>query len=102
MFEKGKYDGLFNSIVFTFKLENAYLTNLVKCGLNKDNKHKTISQGEYEEKCIETCFGNVLLKEIEALKPKVVFCFGSNVNRIFLEKYKKGTTILLPHPARCN
>lgn len=101
-FKGGQYGGLFNSIIFTFKLKNAYLTNLVKCGLNnKEGKYKGIE--EYNPECKSTCYENILLKEIDIIKPKVVFCFGSKVFDYLWEQYPNNpfpwTVVSLPHPA---
>lgn len=100
-FKGGKYGSLFNSIIFTFKLKNAYLTNLVKCGLNNDkNNFKGIN--EYDWNAVQHCFENFLRKEIEIIKPKVVFCFGSNVYGKLNYLYQDNAPFLifgLPHPA---
>jgi hypothetical protein len=99
-FRGGRYGSLFNSIIFTFKLKNAYLTNLVKCGLNNDsNNYKGVK--DYNFACIQTCFENILLKELEVIKPKVVFCFGSNVENYFKKLYPNPPFLVvgLPHPA---
>ncbi len=101
---KGRvYGSLFNSIIFTFRLKNAYLTNLVKCGLNDANDgFKGI--GKYSTESIDTCYENILLKEIEIVKPKVIFCFGSKVYNFLYRKYFDEKfpwiVISLPHPAR--
>ena len=85
-FKGGKYGTLFNSIVFTFKLKNAYLTNLVKCGLNNaDNNYKGIN--EYSWTTLQTCVESFLLKEMEIIKPKIVFCFGSSVENKLWDLY---------------
>jgi hypothetical protein len=96
------YGTLFNSIIFTFKLRNAYLTNFVKCGLNNDNNQfKGIK--EYNYSSVTNCFENYLMKELEIVKPKVVFCFGSsvinNLNDMYPDDYPF-TVVGLPHPAR--
>lgn len=100
-FKGGRYGSLFNSIIFTFELKNAYLTNLVKCGLNSpDNRYKGIK--EYDYNCLQTCVKNILLKEIDILQPKIVFCFGSNVESYFEDLYPDDYPFLvvgLPHPA---
>ncbi len=96
------YGPLFNSIVFTFKLRNAYLTNFVKCGLNNaNNQFKGIR--EYNYASVSTCFENYLLKEIEIIKPKVIFCFGSTVLNYLDDMYPDNYPFIvvgLPHPAR--
>lgn len=99
---KGRtYGTLFNSLIFTFKLRNAYLTNLVKCGLNNDNEeYRGIYKYNYE--CVSTCYENYLSKEIELVDPKVVFCFGSSVYDHFYDLYPDDfpfPVITLPHPA---
>ena len=102
-FKGGVYGSLFNSIIFTFKLRNGYLTNLVKCGLN-DNNDGFKGIGDYNTECINTCYNSFLLKEIEIVKPKVIFCFGSKVYNYLLSKYSDEKfpwiVISLPHPAR--
>jgi len=98
-----KYGTLINSIIFTFKLRNAYLTNLVKCGLNDlNNNYKPFD--EYNPETIKTCYENFLIKEIEILKPKVIFCFGNKVYNFLWGQYPDDpfpwVVIPLPHPAR--
>lgn len=101
-FRGGAYGKLFNSLIFTFKLRNAYFTNLVKCGLNnsKDN-YKGID--DYNPDCLKTCYENFLLKEIEIIKPKLIFCFGSKVYDFLWRQYADEpfpwTVVSLPHPA---
>jgi hypothetical protein len=100
-FRASRYGLLFNSLVFTFKLKNAYLTNLVKCGLNnQENGYKGIES--YNPACISTCFDNFLSKEIEMVSPKVVFCFGTSVLnklRVLYAGELPFQVIGLPHPA---
>lgn len=102
-FKGGEYGALFNSIVFTFKLKNAYLTNLVKCGLNDENdQYKGI--GHYDPECVKTCYESFLLREIGIVKPKVIFCFGSKVYDFLWRQFEEDdfpwVVISLPHPAR--
>jgi len=104
-FEKFKgmtYGSLINNVLFTFKLKNTYLTNLVKCGLN-DSKAKFKGLKDYDRNCLKTCFENVLSEEMNIVKPKVVFTFGSEVYKKFnwLIKNKGFDFIIvsLPHPA---
>jgi len=100
---KGRaYGKLFNSIIFTFKLRNAYLTNFVKCGMNNDEGNYK-SMKNYDRETIQTCFENYLLKEIEITKPKIIFCFGSTVEEYLSEMYSEEHSfeiVGLPHPAR--
>jgi hypothetical protein len=102
-FKGGTYGTLFKSIIFTFKLRNAYLTNLIKCGLNDTNdNYKPLS--DYDPKAIKTCYDSYLKKEIEYIDPKVIFCFGSKVYKFLWEQYATEKfpwiVIDLPHPAR--
>ena len=92
---KGRtYGDLVESAILTFKLKNAYLTNLVKCGLNDRGI------GSISEECIENCIKEYLAREIEIVNPKVIFTFGSNgyyyVDKFFGGEYK---IVGLPHPA---
>ena len=100
-FKGAEYGRLFNSIIFTFELKNAYLTNFVKCGLNnKDGFYRGIN--EYNQDCIKNCFNKYFLKEINLLKPKIVFCFGSNPEKYLWNLYPEEYVFMvigLPHPA---
>jgi len=102
-FRGARYGTLFNSIVFTFKLRNAYLTNLVKCGLN-NIAGKFEGFQKYNPETIKTCYENFLTNEIEIINPKIIFCFGSNVYRYLYQQYSNEKfpwiVISLPHPAR--
>lgn len=112
-FSSRKYGEFFNSFAHTFKLKNAYMTNLVKCGMLKnsdDSKYGNLD--EFPAKCISMCFKEIFLKEVEALKPKVIFTLSSKVynyltanKRLNEIKGVKGCESLdivaLPHPARC-
>lgn len=101
-FSRGEYGLLFKSIVFTFRLKNAYLTNLVKCGLNNSaGAFKGFK--EYDPLAIETCYENFLEKEIQMFQPKIIFCFGANVYNYIWYKYEDDEfpwiVMPLPHPA---
>lgn len=112
-FSSRKYGELFNSFVHTFKLKNAYMTNLVKCGMLKnsdDSKYGNLDK--FPSECKNNCFENIFLEEVERLKPKVIFTLSSKVynyltanKRLNEIKGVKGCESLdivaLPHPARC-
>lgn len=111
-FSSRKYGEFFNSFVHTFKLKNAYMTNLVKCGMLKnsdDSKYGNLD--EFPAKCKNNCFENIFLEEVEALKPKVIFTLSSKVYNYLnggkvIEKIEKKLgakpyIVTLPHPARC-
>lgn len=111
-----EYGGMVYSLISMFKLGNAYITNLVKCGMNdKDNKY--LDTNYYSESCIENCVEKHLLKEIKALiinevtnakKRLVVFAFGkrtydliknAGLNELFKQLDVEPTVCLMPHPA---
>lgn len=99
-FTGGQYGDLVFSMINFFKLKNAYITNLVKCGMNnKDGDYAGIQS--FSRECIENCYKNFLNKEIDILKPRVVFTFGSNVDNWtrYLTKDQNLKIINLPHPA---
>lgn len=98
------YGKLFNSVVNTFKLENAYMTNFVKCGKQKNTNFIRVK--DYSSKEKNTCFENYLLKEIEILQPKVIFSLGKDVFDLLNKRKEKIENaidyqplfIKLPHP----
>ncbi len=112
-FSSRKYGEFFNSFVHTFKLKNAYMTNLVKCGMLKDSDHNEYGNlDKFPSECKNNCFENIFLEEVKALKPKVIFTLSSKVynyltanKRLNEIKGVKGCESLdivaLPHPARC-
>lgn len=111
-FSSKKYGDFFNSFVHTFKLKNAYMTNLVKCGmLKKSDNNKYGNLDKFPSECKNKCIENIFLNEVEALKPKVIFTLSSKVYNYLNEKKvikrieeKLGTKpyiVTLPHPARC-
>lgn len=101
-FNGREYGGLFLSIMFTFRLKNAYMTNLVKCGMNsEDGQDFQPGLRAFQPDCVRTCMGRYLMREIEALNPKLVFTFGADVYGQVLSLVGKGlSTYQLPHPAR--
>jgi hypothetical protein len=73
----------------------------VKCGLNnEDDDYKGIEH--YNPDCVYTCVENFLYKEVEIIRPKVVFCFGTKVTQALEDYYPEDFTfniVTLPHPA---
>lgn len=107
-FSSKKYGQFFNSLVHTFKLKNAYMTNFIKCGL-LDNNGNFGQFDAFSDSCKNNCFENILLEEIKIIKPKVIFVFSTNVCNFLIEHMdkikeklgnKKPFIIQLPHPAR--
>ena len=110
-FSSKKYGEFFNSFVHTFKLKNAYMTNLVKCGMLNSDHDKYANLDKFPAKCKNNCFDNIFLEEVERLKPKVIFTLSSKVYNYLnggkvIEKIEKKLgakpyIVALPYPARC-
>jgi hypothetical protein len=105
----GLYGELILSILLTFRLNNAYVTNLVKCGMNApDGRSPPPGINAFNPGCVSNCYKQFLKKEIAILKPKVIFAFGSAVrDRIDglwraspVERLNAPVIQVLPHPAR--
>lgn len=99
-FRGGEYGEFVASAIVTFRLANAYMTNLVKCGLNnpQDDTYKGI--GWYHSECIKCCYENYLKEEISIVQPKVIFTFGTKVYNFVSELTGGSVKIVgLPHPA---
>lgn len=99
-FNLQEYGRLFISIINTFKLKNAYFTNLVKCSMN-NNKGEFINITNYNEDVIQNCYKTILSEEIEALQPKIIFTIGQNTSAMFRSLYVQSPIpiISIPHPA---
>ena len=115
-----EYGDMVASLIVQFKLANAYLTNIVKCGMSdaeyKEDEEKNSlietsakSTWEYQPKCIKTCMEKVLKKEVQALLQKeeriTVFAFGGRVYQLAGEFFRncefreQVRLFKLPHPA---
>lgn len=94
------YGEFFASAIVTFKLANAYLTNLVKCGMNDADGNSYKSTDEYNPKCIKNCYDNFLQHEINIMNPKVIFAFGKTVYEALQARLNNIPLVKLPHPAR--
>jgi hypothetical protein len=101
-FQGREYGGLFLSIMFTFRLKNAYITNLVKCGMNsEDGQQYQPGLQAFSLACVETCKERYLRRELEALRPKLVLTLGSDVHGQILSLIGDNIPACqLPHPAR--
>lgn len=124
-FAGGEYGKLIASAIMSFRLKNAYMTNLVKCGLNKDTdkekkNYKNLSA--YNPKCIRTCCEKYMQEEMKIIHPKVIFAFGkntfdkleANARACWLECWERNSyyakaqlkdkqkvyIVKMPHPAR--
>lgn len=115
--KQGYYGDMVYSLICKNKLANAYLTNVVKCGMNKiwmeDGKSKDAYLGTwwYQDQCKKNCAINVLSEEIKRLvcgqKKLIVFTFGNNayylakdlLQNLDLFRAFDKRLILLPHPS---
>lgn len=112
----GSYGQMVFSLIKQYKLANAYVTNIVKCGMSNVNdkdakKEIALNTDYYKEACIKKCIDNVLKNEINGLlgedsKEIIVFAFGNRTYKLFHNamKYleledKKIYLAHLPHPA---
>ena len=104
-FKGGTYGDFVLSAICTFRLKNAYVTNLVKCGLNPDDGQQFRGLAYYQPGCIDTCVRRYLQREIEIFKPRVIFAVGAKVFKCigeWLQSISRDEVPLhqLPHPAR--
>ena len=119
--KQGKYGEMVYALITNNKLANAYLTNIVKCGMNKrwkdDNgefQDDYLGTYWYQTKCKKLCGETNLAKEVSALvKGKdelIVFAFGNNAyyfakdflqncNNKVIRNIKNKQLVLLPHPS---
>lgn len=89
-----KYGELICATILHYKLKNAYVTNLVKCGTDSGDNLKN-----YSEKIIDNCINTIFMKEYEAIMPEVIFAFSKSVYRKLKELPIKSSVEYLPHPA---
>lgn len=92
IYKKGKYNEMLASIIYHYKLANAYVTNAVKCGFQKNNGD-FMKTKEYSKKCIDNCLYKILYKELECItsqfKDKVtIICFGRAAEKLVLRFLK--------------
>lgn len=88
---QSKYGEMIMSLICQYELANAYVTNIVKCGLsdakyckeekNNVKENEALNLIHYTNKCKRMCVENIFLKEIQALrnkkdKPVIIFAFG--------------------------
>lgn len=104
-YKQGCYGELIACLIKSFKLANAYMTNIVKCGMNTDDGKKYLGTEYYHEECIKNCINNVLKKEIEILNAKkeklIIFAFSKRVYNLAVQYLDIGNyeICLMPHPA---
>lgn len=110
-YRQGCYGGLVASLIKTFRLGNAYMTNFVKCAMNDAEGKRYLGTAEYDNECIATCFKKILYREVEILtdgfdRDIVVFAFSQRVYDLAQQYFGgvqdlqgKYTLCLMPHPA---
>lgn len=118
--KQGYYGEMAYALICKYKLANAYLTNIVKCGMNfrKEEEGKVVNDGYlgtwwYQNDCKINCVEKVLSKEVKALTDNydrlIVFAFGNNAYWL-AKDYLQNTRdedvqklniqlSLLPHPS---
>ena len=91
------------SAMLTFRLANAYMTNLVKCGLsNREARSRGISH--YKDETVVNCYFEFLQREIQAMAPRIIFAIGPMVAKWVTCLAKDNYAVQqLPHPVdrRC-
>jgi len=107
-FHGKQYGEFFTSVVFTFKLKNMYITDFIKCGMNDDGENNFKHISDYKPECIKNCLEKYFYKEIQLVKPKIIFCLGAvSYNKIknkYFSEIKKRLEVdklivkKLPHP----
>lgn len=105
-FVQKEYGWMIYSVIRTFNIANAYVTNMVKCGIGNLNSYLTTDK--YNPDIVKKCIETHLQREINALrggdsdKQVTIFAFGQNVYDK-LDQFKwilgKCDIHILPHPA---
>ena len=120
-YRQGKYGEMVYALICEHKLANAYLTNVVKCGMNGYIEDKKGNEKEsylgtwwYTNSSKQKCIENHLAREIKALvgtdNELIVFAFGNNAYNLandFLAntedseiiKIANKRIVMLPHPS---
>ena len=106
-FVNKEYGWMVYSAIRTFKIANAYVTNMVKCGKCNDKKGY-LTTDEYDASDINNCIEKILVKEIDAVRGEdpeqsvILFAFGDRVYDKLKDKkncFGKCNIYKLPHPA---
>ncbi len=115
---QGEYGQMVYALICKYKLANAYLTNIIKCGMNNKNDPNFKSEGYlgtwwYKDECKRTCINEILNKEIQMLcngyNRIKVFAFGSNAYWLAKDYFQNSSSkilenldiqlVQLPHPS---
>ncbi len=107
-----EYGRMIYSLLKTFKIANAYVTNLVKCGI-ASCLSDFVNTDYYNNEIVDTCIEKHFKKEINALRNDdnqqniIIFAFGERVYYKLKEIIKSNKDLnltlsslfILPHPA---
>ena len=115
---QGEYGQMVYALICKYKLANAYLTNVIKCGMNNKSDFDFEKEGYlgtwwYRDDCKSTCIKEILSKEIHTLRNgynKIkVFAFGSNAYWLAKDYFQNSSSyalenleiqlVQLPHPS---
>ncbi|HZK62000.1 MAG TPA: uracil-DNA glycosylase family protein [Anaerovoracaceae bacterium] len=89
------YGELICAAILHYELKNAYVTNLVKCGVEGGSNLSV-----YTKKVIDNCVENIFKQEFNAINPKVIFAFSKKVEKKLRQAFPDFKNIIyLPHPA---
>ena len=97
-----RYGSMICAVLLKYKLRNAYVTNLVKCGF-KDNKN--LDSKKISSKIIDNCMNTIFREELKAISPDIIFAFGDKSYKTLLNYCDKlcldsSKVVKMPHPAR--
>lgn len=104
-FVQKEYGWMVCSAIHTFKMANAYVTNMVKCGIGSTLK-EYVTIESYNTQIVDNCFEH-LKAEVSALRGTcdeevTVFAFGKHVYGMLKDREEALAPCkihLLPHPA---
>ena len=105
-FVQKEYGWMIYSVIRTFKMANAYVTNMVKCGMKSGEKNY-LTTDEYPNGIAQKCVEKYLKRELDCLRggnhgeEVIVFAFGERTYYRLEEDLKDEniSLYLLPHPA---
>ena len=99
-YREGSQEVVFASIKHIInKNYHVYVTDVYKVWM-KDDKKKGNKGHELNKE--STIFGELLLNELDIIKPKNVFCIGRAAENFFKDNNLSKRTLYLPHPAGSN
>lgn len=105
-FVRKEYGWMIYSVIRTFRMANAYVTNAVKCGMKNDEK-SYLTTDKYPDGIAQKCVENYLKRELDCLrggnKDEKVIVFAFGIRAYSCVKNLLGVNpILLPHPSPKN